>query len=105
MSLARVATFAFAGIEAVPVEVQVQLAPGLPAFLVVGLADKAVGESRERVRAALTGLGLSGERFKLLIGMGFLLVVFFSPDGVLGLWERWQDRRRSRRDPLTGGAP
>ncbi|HSF64710.1 MAG TPA: branched-chain amino acid ABC transporter permease [Paracoccaceae bacterium] len=53
----------------------------------------------------LTGLGLSGERFKLLIGMGFLLVVFFSPDGVLGLWERWQDRRRSRRDPLTGGAP
>jgi magnesium chelatase family protein len=36
MTIARVATFAFAGIEAVPVEVQVQIAPGLPAFLIVG---------------------------------------------------------------------
>jgi branched-chain amino acid transport system permease protein len=51
----------------------------------------------------LTTLGLSGERFKLLIGLGFLAVVFFSPDGVLGLWERWQERRRRARDPLTGG--
>jgi magnesium chelatase family protein len=69
MSLARVATFAFAGIEAVPVEVQVQLAPGLPAFLVVGLADKAVGESRERVRAALTGLGLSLPPKRILVNL------------------------------------
>lgn len=58
-TIARIPTFAFAGIEAVPVEVQVQIAPGLPAFLVVGLPDKAVGESRERVRAALTAIGLS----------------------------------------------
>jgi magnesium chelatase family protein len=36
MTLARIATFAFAGIEAVPVEVQVQIAPGLPAFLILG---------------------------------------------------------------------
>jgi magnesium chelatase family protein len=36
MSIARVATFAFAGIEAMPVEVQVQLAPGMPGFLIVG---------------------------------------------------------------------
>jgi branched-chain amino acid transport system permease protein len=50
----------------------------------------------------LTGLGMSGERFKLLIGLGFLAVVFFSPDGVLGLWERWRARRGSNRDPLTG---
>lgn len=48
----------------------------------------------------LTGLGLSGERFKTLIGMGFLLIVFFSPDGVLGLWEKW--RARQAHDPLTG---
>ena len=34
----------------------------------------------------LTAFDLSGERFKLLIGLGFLAVVFFSPDGVLGLW-------------------
>ena len=50
----------------------------------------------------LTTLGLSGERFNLLIGLGFLAVVFFSPDGVLGLWERWQSRRARAGDPLTG---
>jgi branched-chain amino acid transport system permease protein len=45
-------------------------------------------------------LGLSGERFQLLIGLGFLLVVFFSSDGILGLWKRF--RERAKRDPLTG---
>jgi len=59
MSLAQVHSFAFSGIEAAPVTVQVQISAGLPAFLVVGLADKAVGEARERVRAALTAMGLS----------------------------------------------
>ncbi|NND19042.1 MAG: branched-chain amino acid ABC transporter permease [Silicimonas sp.] len=52
----------------------------------------------------LLAFGMSGERFKLLIGIGFLAVVFFSPDGVLGLWERWKARRGRNRDPLTGGA-
>jgi magnesium chelatase family protein len=69
MSLARITTFAFSGIEAVPVEVQVQLSSGLPAFLVVGLADKAVGESRERVRAALTALGLSLPAKRVLVNL------------------------------------
>src|SRR5215510_2796933 len=55
----RVATVAFQGIEARAVEVQVQVAPGLPAFNVVGLADKAVSEARERVRAALVASGLA----------------------------------------------
>ncbi len=55
---AQVATVAFQGIEARPVDVQVLIAPGLPAFSIVGLADKAVAESRERVRAALTAIGL-----------------------------------------------
>ncbi len=41
MTIARVATFAFAGIEAVPVELQVQIAHGLPAFLVVRLVTRA----------------------------------------------------------------
>ncbi len=50
----------------------------------------------------LTAFGLSNERFKLLIGLGFLAIVFFSPDGVLGLWDRWRARARKRRDPLTG---
>jgi branched-chain amino acid transport system permease protein len=53
----------------------------------------------------LTDLGMSGERFKLLIGLGFLAIVFFSPDGVLGLWEKWKERRRTARDPLTRGEP
>lgn len=55
---AQVTTVAFQGIEARPVEVQVLVAPGLPTFNIVGLPDKAVGESRERVRAALTAVGL-----------------------------------------------
>lgn len=55
----RVNTVAFQGIHAVPVDVQVQLAPGMPAFTIVGLPDKAVAESRERVRAALIASGLA----------------------------------------------
>jgi len=47
---ARVTTVAFEGIEARAVDVQVQISPGMPAFTVVGLPDKAVAESRERVR-------------------------------------------------------
>ncbi len=55
----HVATVAFEGIEARAVDVQVQVAPGLPAFNVVGLPDKAVSEARERVRAALMASGLA----------------------------------------------
>ncbi len=56
---ARVRTVAFQGVDVLPVDVQVMIAPGTLAFAMVGLADKAVGESRERVRAALRALGLS----------------------------------------------
>ncbi|WP_454683791.1 YifB family Mg chelatase-like AAA ATPase [Ancylobacter moscoviensis] len=55
----RVATVAFEGVEARPVDVQVQVSPGLPAFNLVGLADKAVTEAKERVRAALIASGLA----------------------------------------------
>jgi magnesium chelatase family protein len=55
----RVATVAFEGVETRPVDVQVQVSPGLPAFNLVGLADKAVTEAKERVRAALTASGLA----------------------------------------------
>lgn len=55
----RITTVAFLGIEAVPVDVQVQISPGVPRFNIVGLPDKAVGESRERVRAALIASGLA----------------------------------------------
>ena len=56
---AIVSTVAYLGLEARGVEVQVQLIPGLPAFNLVGLADKAVGESRERVRGAIAAMGLA----------------------------------------------
>ncbi len=57
--IARVNTVAFQGIDAMPIDVQVQISGGLPSFTLVGLPDKAVGESRERVRAALHALGLA----------------------------------------------
>ena len=50
---------AFEGVEARPVDVQVQLSSGSNAFLILGLPDKAVNESRERVHAALAAMGLS----------------------------------------------
>lgn len=54
-----VSTVAYLGLEARTVEAQVQLTPGVPAFVVVGLPDKAVAESRERVRGAISAIGLS----------------------------------------------
>ncbi|MBS0539324.1 MAG: YifB family Mg chelatase-like AAA ATPase [Proteobacteria bacterium] len=56
---AQVRTVAFQGIDVLPIDVQVMIAPGTLAFAIVGLADKAVGESRERIRAALRALGLT----------------------------------------------
>jgi magnesium chelatase family protein len=55
----RVSTVAFEGIEARPVDVQVMISNGTVVFNVVGLGDKAVAESRERVRSALVASGLS----------------------------------------------
>ncbi len=46
----------------------------------------------------LTSMGLAGERFQLLIGLGFLVIVLWSPDGVLGLWDKWRSRV-TLRDP------
>ena len=68
-TIARVRTFTFSGIEAVPVEVQVQISGGMPALLVVGLPDKAVGEARERMRAALSAIGLALPPRRILINL------------------------------------
>lgn len=57
--VARINTVAFQGIDVRPVDVQVQISNGLPAFTIVGLPDKAVAESKERVRAALHALGIA----------------------------------------------
>ncbi|MDU8912902.1 YifB family Mg chelatase-like AAA ATPase [Aestuariicoccus sp. MJ-SS9] len=56
---AQAYTVAFEGVEARPVEVQCAVTPGLPAFSIVGLPDKAVSEARDRVRSALTSLGIA----------------------------------------------
>ncbi len=57
--VATVPTVAYLGLEARSVEVQATLIPGVPNFNVVGLGDKAVNESRERVRGAIASLGLA----------------------------------------------
>lgn len=95
--VARVRTVAFLGIDALDIDAQVTIASGLPAFTVVGLPDKAVGESRERVRAALTAMGLAlparritvnlapadlvkeGSHFDLPIALGLLAAMEILP--------------------------
>src|SRR3989304_1894874 len=94
---ARVPTVAFEGIEARGVDVQVQIGPGMPAFTIVGLPDKAVAESRERVRGALSAIGLAlppkritvnlapadlpkeGSHFDLPIALGLLVALGVLP--------------------------
>src|SRR3954451_19930224 len=100
--VARVQTVAFSGIEVLPVDAQVTIASGLPAFHVVALPDKAVAESRERVRAALHGLGLAlppkritvnlapadmlkeGSHFDLPIALGLLTALDVLPVQEIG---------------------
>jgi magnesium chelatase family protein len=65
----RVSTVAFEGIDARGVDVQVQVAPGLPAFIIVGLPDKAVSEAKQRVRAALVASGLALPARRITINM------------------------------------
>ena len=65
----RVSTVAFEGIEARAVDVQVQIVPGLPNFLIVGLPDKAVSEARERVRAALVASGLALPARRIIVNL------------------------------------
>lgn len=67
--VSRVATVAFEGIEARPVDVQVQVAAGSVTLNLVGLPDKAVAESRERIRAALTASGLALPAKRIIINL------------------------------------
>jgi magnesium chelatase family protein len=66
---ARVATMGFEGVEARRVDVEVQAVGGPQALVVVGLADKAVAESRERVRAAFAGLGIALPARRLVVNL------------------------------------
>jgi magnesium chelatase family protein len=67
--VSRVSTVAFQGIDVVEVDVQVQAGSGLPSFQVVGLPDKAVAESRERVRAALELSGVSLPQGRVIVNL------------------------------------
>ena len=62
-------TVAFEGVEARQVEVQCAISPGMPAFSIVGLPDKAVSEARERVRAALTAMAIALPSKRITINM------------------------------------
>ena len=67
--VSRARTVAFQGTHVLPIDVEVQIASGLPALTLVGLPDKAVAESRERVRAALHALGLSLPAKRIIINL------------------------------------
>ncbi|MXO75084.1 YifB family Mg chelatase-like AAA ATPase [Altererythrobacter aerius] len=102
--VALVRTVAYLGLEARAVEVQCQVAPGLPRFTLVGLPDKAVGESKERVQAALSAMGLSlppkritinlspadlpkeGSHFDLPIALALLAAMGVTDSEQLGDW-------------------
>ncbi len=68
-SCAYATTVAFAGLEARRVDVQVQLAGGVPGIVIVGLGDKAIAESRERVRAAFASMGLAIPAGRLIVNL------------------------------------
>ncbi|MCC8417126.1 MAG: hypothetical protein LN588_01030 [Rickettsia endosymbiont of Bryobia graminum] len=59
----------FRGIDIIDIDVQVQVSPGIPNFIIVGLADKTIAESKERVRAALSSIGLALPTKKILINL------------------------------------
>ncbi len=97
--VAHIRTVSFFGVDARPVDVQVQITSGLPAFTIVGLPDKAVAESKERVRGALSAIGLAlparritvnlapadmpkeGSHFDLPIALGMLAAMDVLPAG------------------------
>ena len=67
--LARVATFALQGLDSLRISVEVDIRPGLPAFTIVGLGDRAVRESRERVRAALQNSGFEFPQRRITVNL------------------------------------
>ncbi|WP_035797725.1 YifB family Mg chelatase-like AAA ATPase [Kitasatospora mediocidica] len=69
MAFARTCSVALVGVDGVVVEVQADLEPGVAAFSLVGLPDKALSEARDRVRAAITNSGESWPQRKLTVGL------------------------------------
>jgi magnesium chelatase family protein len=122
--VARAFTVAFEGIDARIVEVQCAVAPGMPYFGVVGLADKAVSEARERVKAALSAMAIAlpskrimvnlspadlpkeGSHFDLPIALAVLAAIEIIPhdrvEGMVALGELSLDGRLI---PVLGALP
>ncbi|MDD3445302.1 MAG: YifB family Mg chelatase-like AAA ATPase [Zavarzinia sp.] len=117
----RLRTVAFEGIDVVPVDVEIAFAAGLPAFTVVGLPDKAVAESRERVRAALGAIGLGlppkritvnlapadlpkeGSHFDLPIALGLMAAMgLIPPDELEGFVTLGELSLDGRLNPVAG---
>mgnify|MGYP004437509283 FL=1 len=122
--LARIGTAAFKGIEVLPVNVEVHISNGLPAFTIVGLPDKAVAESKERVRSALNSIGLSlpakritvnlapadvlkeGAHFDLPIALGVLGAMEIIPsDRLCSYWAMGELGLDGRIAPVSGVLP
>lgn len=122
--VSHVRTLAFEGIDITDVEVQVHIASGLPAFTIVGLPDKAVAESRERVRVAIQALGLAlpakritvnlapadlgkeGSHFDMPIALGLLVAMGMIPqDAVSGHLALGELSLDGRIQPVSGVLP
>ena len=122
--VARISTVAFQGIEVLPISAEVHIANGLPAFTIVGLPDKAVAESRERVRAALGSIGLAlpakritvnlapadvlkeGSHFDLPIAAGLLCAMgIISNEAFEKLWMMGELGLDGRIAPVAGVLP
>ena len=117
-------TVAFEGVEGRPVEVQASVSAGLPGFAIVGLADKAVSEARERVRAAFSALAIAlpskritvnlspadlpkiGSHFDLPIALSVLCALdILPPDSVAGVLALGELALDGRLVPVIGALP
>ncbi|MAP95104.1 MAG: AAA family ATPase [Ponticaulis sp.] len=122
--VSRTTTFAFDGIEARPVDVQVQMLGGQPHFSIVGLPDKTVAESRERVRAAFASIGLAlppkriivnlapadlpkeGSHYDLAIALALLVAIdAVPPDALEGMAAVGELSLDSHLQPTFGALP
>ncbi|MBF8247094.1 MAG: YifB family Mg chelatase-like AAA ATPase [Rickettsia sp.] len=65
----KINTIVFKGIEGIKIEIQIQISKAIPSFVIVGLADKTIAESKERVRSAISSLGLSMPSKKITVNL------------------------------------
>ena len=122
--IARAYSVAFEGIETREVEVQCALSPGVPAFSIVGLPDKAVSEARDRIRAALQSLSIAlpsrritvnlspaglpkeGAHFDLPIALALLAAIDILPrDAVEGMTAMGELSLDGALVPVVGALP